>query len=122
MNSDEALGTFSWGVLLFVSCIYTLAPFLSAARWGRIQEINRMVTKLSSSPKSAIQIDLFFLAFLLMLFSWTMYSYAALPDWLRSRHGLKISALDLVGLVTMIFLQFVEQRIIFGSTNQEKNN
>lgn len=114
MNFDEPLATFSWDVLLFVSRMYTLAPFLSAARLGNAQEVNRMLAKLRSSPKSVIRIDCFFLAFLLMLFSAVMYSYPSLPDWLKDQHGFKISPLDLAALVTIILLEFFEQRLLFG--------
>src|SRR5215469_6063954 len=101
---QDFLAHFSWNQFALIALLYTLAPILSSARWGRYREINQLMLAVKSSPISAFGIHLVFLGLLLAMFWLPAHHYLALPDWLKRPSPLRLSGLDLVILVAFILM------------------
>jgi len=60
---------FTWIKFSLAAVFYTLLPFLSAARYGRIERVSKLAAKVKSTPKQALGIHAVFL-FLLFGILW----------------------------------------------------
>lgn len=118
LMTQDFLAHFSWTQFAFIALLYTLAPVLSSARWGRYRDINELMLAVKASPISACGIHLVFLGLLLAIFWIPAHHYSALPDWLKRASSLGPSVLDLAILVLFIVMVATEDRLIRSNSNE----
>jgi len=113
----DFLAHFSWGQFAMVALLYTLAPILSSARWGRYRDINQLMLAVKASPLSAIGIHLVFVCLLLAIFWFPAHYLSRLPDWLKQSIGSGLTMLDVVILVLFIVMVVTEEKLIRSSSH-----
>ena len=110
--APDFLAHFSRDQFACIAFVYTLAPFLSSARYGRFSEVQELVAAIKSSPVSAITTHSVFLSLLLAVFWIPARFHSVLPDWLIQPIFLGIPALDLVVLAIVIAMIVTEDKLI----------
>ena len=108
---------FSWSQFAIIALIYTLAPVLSAARWGGYRDINELILAVKASPISAIRVHLVFVGLLLAIFWIPAHYYSVLPDWLKQSLWSGLKVLDLVILALLIVMVVTEEKLIKSNSD-----
>jgi hypothetical protein len=111
--TTDLFSHFSWGEFILAATVYTLAPFLSGARYGNPKRTLQLIANIKSSPKATIEIHAGFLALLLGILWESAQNYSSLPRWL-TEHKSKGSVFDLVLVVVVILMVTAEQRWILN--------
>ena len=115
--TQDFVSQFSWNQFLFIALIYTLAPILSSARWGKSRDIHELLVAVKASPFSAIGIHLVFLGLLLAILWVPAHHYSTLPDWLKRPSSFGPTMLDLMILVFFIVMVATEEKIIRSTSD-----
>ena len=108
---------FSWSQFAIIALIYTLAPILSAARWGKIRDINELMLAVKTSPISAIRVHLVFVGLLLAIFWIPAHYDSVVPDWLKRSPWSGLTVLDLVILALLIVMVVTEEKLIRSNSD-----
>jgi hypothetical protein len=115
--TQDFVAHFSWDQFLFIALIYTLAPILSSARWGKYRDVHELLVAGKASPFSAIGIHLVFLGLLLSIFWVPGHHYSSLPDWLKRASSLGPTMIDLTILVFLIVMIATEEKLIRSTSD-----
>ena len=115
--TQDFVSQFSWNQFLSIALIYTLAPILSSARWGKSRDIHELLVAVKASPFSALGIHLVFLGLLLATFWVPAHHYSSRPGWLKRPISSGVTALDLIVLALFIGMVATEEKFIKSTSN-----